>query len=70
MRLLRRGEGVFDADVELASAADCKPGAATRAQRLGLLELLQAEQIAENRRSEQAWLAELESQRASRRRSS
>jgi hypothetical protein len=32
--------------VELASAADCKPGAATRAQRLGLLELLQAEQIA------------------------
>ena len=47
MRLLRRGEGVFDADVELASAADCKPGAATRAQRPGLLELLQAEQIAE-----------------------
>jgi len=32
--------------------------------------LVQAEQIAENRRSEQAWLAELESQRASRRRSS
>ena len=47
MRLLRRGEGVFDADMKLASAADCKPGAPTRAQRLGLLELLQAEQIAE-----------------------
>jgi hypothetical protein len=47
MRLPRGGEVVFDADVELASAADCKPGAATWAQRLGLLELLQAEQIAE-----------------------
>jgi len=47
MRLPRRGEGVFDADVEPASVADCKPGAATRAQRLRLLELLQAEQIPE-----------------------
>ena len=47
MRLPRRSEWVFDADVELASVADCKPGAATRAQRLGLLDPLQAEQIAE-----------------------
>ena len=47
MRLQRRGEGVFDADVELASLADCKPSATTRAQRFGLCELLQAEQIAE-----------------------
>jgi hypothetical protein len=47
MRLPRRGERVFDADVKLASLADCKPDATTRAQRLGLFELLQAKQIAE-----------------------
>jgi len=40
-------ERLFDPDVELAAAGERKPGAATRAQRRRLLELLQAEQIPE-----------------------
>jgi len=47
MRLPCRRERVLDADVQLAAAAERKPGAAARAQRLGLLDLLQAEQAAE-----------------------
>jgi hypothetical protein len=47
VRLARRRERILDADVELAVARECEPGAAARAQRLRLLELLEAEQPAE-----------------------
>jgi hypothetical protein len=47
MRLPRRRELLLDADMELAAVAEPEPDAAARAQRLGLLELLQAEQAAE-----------------------
>jgi hypothetical protein len=47
VRLARRRERILDADVELAAARECEPGAAARAQRLRLLELLEAEQPAE-----------------------
>lgn len=47
MRLVRRGEPLLDADVELAAVAQREPGAAASAQRLGFLELLQTEQFAE-----------------------
>jgi hypothetical protein len=47
MCLARRRERVFDADMELAASTKREPDAATRAQRLGLLDLLQAEQLAE-----------------------
>src|SRR5438874_5797405 len=40
-------ERLLDADVKLASSAEREPGAAARAQSLGLLELLQTEQLAE-----------------------
>jgi hypothetical protein len=40
-------ERLFDPDVELAAAGEREPDAAARAQRLGLLELVQAEQVAE-----------------------
>ena len=42
----RRRERLLDTDVELP-ADQREPDAATRAQRLGLLELLQPEQVAE-----------------------
>jgi len=47
MRLSRRREGLLDADVQMPAAAEREPDAASSAQRLRLLELLQAEQIAE-----------------------
>jgi hypothetical protein len=47
VRLARGDERILDADVELATAREREPGAAARAQRLGLLELLEAEQSAE-----------------------
>jgi hypothetical protein len=47
MRLPGRRERLLDADVELATVAECEPCAAAGTQRLGLLELLQAEQVAE-----------------------
>jgi hypothetical protein len=47
VRLPRRCEGVFDADVELAASCQLEPDAAARAQRLRLLDLLEAEQLAE-----------------------
>jgi hypothetical protein len=51
----RRRERLFDADVELAAAFEREPDAAARAQRLGLLELLEAEQVAEE--ATRLWLA-------------
>jgi hypothetical protein len=42
----RRREPLLDTDVQLP-AAQCEPDSATRAQRLGLLELFEAEQDAE-----------------------
>jgi hypothetical protein len=47
MRLARRGEPLLDADVELAATAQREPRAAARSQPLGLLDLLQAQQVAE-----------------------
>ena len=47
MRLPRRGERLLDTDVELAAVGEREPRAAPGAQRLGLLELLEAEQSAE-----------------------
>ena len=47
MRLTRGREGLLDADVELPAAVESEPDAASRAQRLRLLELLQTEQFAE-----------------------
>ena len=47
MRLPRRRERLLEADVELAASAEREPDAAAGAQRLGLLDLLQAEQLAE-----------------------
>jgi hypothetical protein len=47
MRLLRRRERLLDADVKLAAVAEGEPHAAARAQRLRLLELFEAEQVAE-----------------------
>ena len=47
MRLPRGRERLLDADVELLAVAEREPGAAARAQRLGLLELLEPEQVAE-----------------------
>ena len=47
MCLARRRERLLDADVELAAFLQNEPQSATRAQRLGLLDLLQAEQLAE-----------------------
>jgi hypothetical protein len=47
MRLPGRRERVLDADVELGAVAQREPGAAARAQRLRFLELLEAEQVAE-----------------------
>jgi hypothetical protein len=47
MRLARGRERILDPDVELAAARECEPGAAARAQRLRLLELLESEQVAE-----------------------
>lgn len=47
MRLAGRGERLLDAYVELVAAAEREPGASSGAQRLRLLELLQAEQVAE-----------------------
>jgi hypothetical protein len=43
MCLPRRREHLLDTDVELSGAAEGEPHAAARAQRLGLLELLEAE---------------------------
>jgi hypothetical protein len=47
VRLPRRRERFLDADVELAAVAECEPRPAARAERLRLLELLEAEQVAE-----------------------
>jgi hypothetical protein len=47
VRLARGDERILHADVELAAASEREPDAAARAQRLGLLELLEAEQLAE-----------------------
>jgi hypothetical protein len=47
MGLPRRDERILDADVELTPLANGKPDATTRAQRLGLFELLESEQVAE-----------------------
>jgi hypothetical protein len=47
VRLPRRRERLLDADVELAAVVECEPRAAARAERLRLLELLEAEQVAE-----------------------
>jgi hypothetical protein len=47
VRLARRRERILDADVELAAAREREPGAAARAQRLRLLELLEPEQLTE-----------------------
>jgi hypothetical protein len=47
MRLLRGRERILDADMELATSAQHEPDPAAGAQRLGLLDLLQAEQVAE-----------------------
>jgi len=55
VRLPRRRERLLDADVELAAAPEREPGATARAQRLGLLDLLQPEQVAEE--SPRLWLA-------------
>ena len=46
MRLLRRREGILDADVQLL-ISERKPDAASRLERLGLLDLLEAENTAE-----------------------
>jgi hypothetical protein len=46
VRLQRRRERLFESDMELA-VVEREPCTAARAQRLGLLELLQAKQIAE-----------------------
>ncbi|HLY85710.1 MAG TPA: hypothetical protein VKO84_04245 [Gaiellaceae bacterium] len=47
VRFARRLERILDADVELAASGQREPDAAARAQRLRLLELLEAEQVAE-----------------------
>jgi hypothetical protein len=47
VRLSRRLERLLDADVELMAAGEGEPRAAARAQGLRLLELLEAEQLAE-----------------------
>jgi hypothetical protein len=47
MRLASRSERRLDAYVELSPSAEREPDAAARAQRLGFLDLLQAEQVAE-----------------------
>ena len=47
MRLARRCEGVFNADVQLAATCQLEPDAAARAQRLRLLDLLEAKQVGE-----------------------
>lgn len=47
MRFPRRRELLLDPDVKLAASAEREPDSAARAQGLGLLELLQAEQVAE-----------------------
>jgi nucleoside-diphosphate kinase len=49
MRLARGRERVVDADVQLLSAAEAKPDAAACAERLGLLDLLEAERTAVER---------------------
>jgi hypothetical protein len=47
MRLPCPRERLLDADVKLAAAAEREPGAAAGAQRLGLLDLLETKQFAE-----------------------
>jgi hypothetical protein len=47
MGLSRRGERLLDADVKLAAAPEREPRAAARAERLRLLELFQADELAE-----------------------
>jgi hypothetical protein len=47
MRLVCRCEGLFHANVKLAASAEREPHSAPRARRLGLLELLQPQQPAE-----------------------
>ncbi len=47
MGLARRCEGRLDADVKLVGVAEGEPGAAAGAQRFGLLDLGQPEQVAE-----------------------
>ena len=47
MRLARRRERLLDAYVELASAAEREPRAASGAERLRLLDLREAEQLPE-----------------------
>jgi hypothetical protein len=47
VRLAGGCERLLDADVELAAVAEREPGSAARSQRLRLLELLEAEQVAE-----------------------
>jgi hypothetical protein len=47
MRLSRRRERFLDADMELSAAVEREPDAAARAQWLGLLDLLQRQQLAE-----------------------
>jgi hypothetical protein len=47
MRLLRGCERLLDPDVKLAASGKREPHAAARTQRLRLLELFEAEQVAE-----------------------
>jgi hypothetical protein len=47
MSLPRRREGLLDADVQLAASVEQEPGAAAQAQPLRLLDLVQAEELAE-----------------------
>ena len=47
MRLPSRRERLLDADVELPSAVEREPDASAGAQRFGLLDLLQREEVAE-----------------------
>ena len=47
MRLARRRERLRHADVELTTAAEGEPDAAPRTQRLGLVHLGEAEELAE-----------------------
>jgi hypothetical protein len=47
VRLASGCERNLDADMELAPITECEPDAASRAQRLRLLELFEAQQLAE-----------------------
>ena len=63
MCLARGSERLFDPDVELSASGQCEPDSAARAQLLGLLDLLQAQQLAEEAaclRLAAGWRSELD----------